>query len=139
MLGSMPRRSRQRKAPIRIGEIRRLSSYQCTTQEAAAELGISHKTFLEMIRIDERAKAAWIEGREHGKVKIRKAQFLLAERNPAMAIFLGKAVLGQRDISTLEVSGRDGAPVETIDVGKLDQGERRGLRELLGKIRSEKK
>ena len=35
--------------------------------------------------------------REGGKASLRRMQWRLAERNAAMAIFLGKNILGQRD------------------------------------------
>lgn len=34
----------------------------------------------------------------YGKISLRRAQFRLAEKSPAMAIFLGKNYLGQRDV-----------------------------------------
>lgn len=37
-----------------------------------------------------------------GKMSLRRAQFRLAEKNAAMAIFLGKQYLGQRDTFTEE-------------------------------------
>lgn len=33
----------------------------------------------------------------HGKISLRRAQFKLAEKSAAMAIFLGKQYLGQKD------------------------------------------
>jgi hypothetical protein len=135
----MAKKSRQRRAPVKVGEIRRLSRMQCTEREAAAMLGIKLDTFREMVRIDERAKAAWDEGREQGKVSIRKAQFALAERNPAMAIYLGKVILNQREVTTVEMTGRDGGPIKTLDLGRLDQKGRDAFRELLRTTRVEKK
>lgn len=133
----MANRSRQRRAPIKVGEIRRLSRMQCTESEAAAVLGIKTKTFLEVIRIDERARAAWEEGRMEGRVRIRKAQFALAERNPQMAIYLGKVVLGQREVTTVEMSGPNGGPISTLDLTKLDGTGRKQLREILLKTRKD--
>lgn len=94
-------------------------------------LGIRPKTFAEMIRIDGRAKAAWEDGREEGKVSIRRAQFEMAKKNPQMAIYLGKVILGQREITTVEMSGRDGGPIKTLDLTKLDAKGRADLRAIL--------
>jgi len=110
---------------------------QCTEAEAAAVLGIRASTFREMIRIDERARAAWEEGRQEGRVKIRKAQFALAERHPQMAIYLGKVVLGQREVTAIEMSGPNGGPVSTLDLTKLDGSGRKMLREILLKTRKD--
>jgi len=35
--------------------------------------------------------------RQAGRISLRRSQFRMAEHNPAMAIFLGKNLLGQRD------------------------------------------
>lgn len=103
-------------------------------------LDIKLATFREMIRIDERAKAAWEQGQQEGRVSIRRSQFKLAEKNPQMAIYLGKVVLGQREVTTVEMSGRDGGPINTLDLTKLDASGRKSLREILLAARvSEKK
>ena len=39
---------------------------------------------------------------EHGKMSLRRMQFKLAEKSPAMAIFLGKNMLGQSDNVRME-------------------------------------
>lgn len=108
---------------------------QCTEREASAALGIKLATFQEMLRIDQLAREAWEFGREHGKVAIRERQFELAKRYPQMAIFLGKQYLGQTDIQVLEHSGRDGGPIKTLDLTKLDAKGRQDLRDALRKAR----
>src|SRR4051812_9615874 len=114
----------QRRQKIGLSKIRMLSGLQCSDVEAAAALEISVKTFREMIRIDVRAREAWEQGRERGRVRIRKAQFAIAEGGRAgasqMAIFLGKQYLGQTEVQRLEHSGPDGAPIQTLDLSKLD-------------------
>lgn len=49
-----------------------------------------------------------------GKIRLREAQFKLAERYPMMAIFLGKNYLGQRDYKAIEIEDADGK-LEKID------------------------
>ena len=60
---------------------------------------------------------------EQGKASLRRIQFRLAEKNPSMAIFLGKNLLGQtdkveqtvmevEDLSSLAEMLRDDAPAE---------------------------
>lgn len=46
-----------------------------------------------------------------GKISLRRAQFKLAEKNAAMAIFLGKNYLGQTDKTEIE----DNAALEKLD------------------------
>lgn len=47
--------------------------------------------------------------RQKGRASLRRAQFRLAEKNAAMAIFLGKQYLGQRDVP--EEDSRKGDPL----------------------------
>lgn len=131
----MARPRQQRKKIVRISEIRALSELQCSEAEAAAALKISLKTFREMLRIDVKAKEAWEDGRQLGRVSIRRKQFALADRHPQMAIFLGKQYLGQSDVSVVEHSGRDGGPIKTLDLTKLDAEGRAQLRDILTKTR----
>lgn len=61
---------------------------------------------------------------DQGKASLRRIQFKLAERNPSMAIFLGKNMLGQtdkveqtvmevEDLSSLAEMLRDDTPTES--------------------------
>lgn len=127
--------AKQRRKIVKISEIRALSGLQCSEAETAAALGVTTTAFREMIRIDAKARDAWEAGRELGRVSIRRKQFALADRHPQMAIFLGKQYLGQNDVQVVEHSGRDGGPIKTLDLGKLDAGERSKLREVLTKAR----
>lgn len=51
--------------------------------------------------------------RQKGRASLRRAQFRLAEKNAAMAIFLGKQYLGQKDV--VDVTSDDKVTV-VIDV-----------------------
>ena len=74
-----------------------LAKIQCTQGEAAAVLGISRVTFMAFLKRDVRARARWDNGVESGKASLRRNQFKLSESNAAMAIWLGKQYLGQRE------------------------------------------
>lgn len=51
-------------------------------------------------------------GGMHMKIQLRRNQLKLSEKNAAMAIFLGKNLLGQRD---------DVLPQDDVALGKLDE------------------
>jgi hypothetical protein len=65
------------------------------------------------------------EKRENGLISLRRTQFQLAEKSPAMAIFLGKNLLGQTDkleqkvtddsVKNIEITFRDAKEVENND------------------------
>jgi hypothetical protein len=77
--------------------IRTMAGFQATTREAAAHLNVSHKTFIEFKK-DQYVAAAWEQGKNNGLLSLRSKQFKLADRSAAMAIFLGKNYLNQKDI-----------------------------------------
>lgn len=115
---------------ISLKDVRKLARLQCTREEAAAFLGIRKQTFNTLIQNDERVRDAWEQGKQLGKISLRRKQFKLADDSAPMAIFLGKQYLGQREIVTQEVSGRDGGPIE-FDASELSQEERDAMRTLI--------
>lgn len=74
--------------------VRRLAGIMCTQQEIAACLGCSVDT----LERDEQFCGIYKEARETGKMSLRRMQWKLAEKSYAMAIFLGKQYLGQKDV-----------------------------------------
>src|SRR5687767_10832913 len=73
------------------------SSRKPTDEEIAAIVGVSHETFVRRKREPEIAEMI-LQARSKGKASLRRIQYQLAENgNAAMAIFLGKNWLGQRD------------------------------------------
>lgn len=81
-----------------IVELERLAGLHCTMAEAAAWFKISLDTLQRRFKEEpERYQVAWDRGQQNGKASLRRTQFALAEKNAAMAIFLGKNYLGQRD------------------------------------------
>lgn len=120
---------------IKISDLRRLGALQCTKREAAGFLGVGIKTFNRALSSNEKALKAWEDGQQVGKVSLRRKQFNLASVSTPMAIFLGKQILGQKDITTSELTGPDGSRLESHDLERLNAQERAQLRELLNGIR----
>jgi hypothetical protein len=93
------------KAPIDPNELERLAALHCTDEEIAAWFGISTRT-VERNRKDPAFAEIIARGRAKGKISLRRTQMRLAEQgNPALAIWLGKQLLGQTDHISHEVSG----------------------------------
>ena len=86
------RRGAPRKQ-INLELLKNLSAIQCTLGEMAAGLGCHVDT------LRDNYSAIIEEGRENGRKSLRRIQFELAKRSAAMAIFLGKQYLGQKDES----------------------------------------
>ena len=82
------------KFEIDYTAVEKLANIQCTQQEIATFLGCSVDT----LQRDKTFCGLYKKGQETGKMSLRRMQFKLAERNAAMAIFLGKQFLGQTDV-----------------------------------------
>lgn len=80
-------------------QFEKLCGLQCTLAEIAGWFGCSEDT------IERWCKRTYTAGfadafkrfSQSGKISLRRFQFKIAEKNAAMAIFLGKQYLGQRD------------------------------------------
>ncbi len=71
-----------------------LAAIGCTEAEAAAWLGVPADAFARALA-DPALRRAWADGALCGRVRIRRSQFALAERNATMAGLLGRLILGQ--------------------------------------------
>lgn len=100
------------RAKIDIEDLEKLAALQCTVEELAAFFRVSKPTMISRLKEDE-YREAWERGKEGGKASLRRHQFALAEKNAAMAIFLGKQYLDQKDVSHQRHGGEDGGPIKT--------------------------
>lgn len=80
-------------------QFEKLCGLQCTESEICGWFGVTDKTLAGWCRrtYNEGFSEVYEKKREFGKISLRRAQFKLAEKSAAMAIFLGKNILGQRD------------------------------------------
>jgi hypothetical protein len=84
--------------------VHRLAEIQCTHAEAASVLGVHRVTFTNWLNRTDKAREAWDEGQERGRMSLRRKQFQMAlAGNTVMCIWLGKQYLGQRDVVTQDV------------------------------------
>ena len=91
------------KKEIDYDMVEKLANIQCTQEEIASFLGVSVRT----LQRDEEFCRIYKKGQENGKMSLRRIQYKLAEKNTAMAIFLGKQYLGQRDNVEVQSSQLD--------------------------------
>ena len=89
-----------------LNVVKECASVLCTVQETASILGANMGSFLNLLQHDEEAKNVWELGMSGAKRSLRRKQFELADKNPVMAIFLGKNLLGQIDERTLQKRGQ---------------------------------
>jgi hypothetical protein len=104
---------------IDLVELEKLCVLQCTDEEMAAWLGVSVRT-LESRRKQPQFAEVMNRGKVKGRISVRRAQMkLLDAGNATMGVWLGKQLLGQRDVTPIEVSGPNGQAVK-ISLEDLD-------------------
>lgn len=105
-------------------QFEKLCALQCTLQEIANWFGCSEDTIENWCKrtyTNEHGEPmgfsdAYKNYSVDGKISLRRFQFKMAERNPSMAIWLGKQWLGQRDNIDVGMSVEDRArEVEALD------------------------
>lgn len=102
----------------------KLCGLQCTLVEIAGFFNCSEDTIQRWCRRTYKMTFAetYKTHSQQGKIALRRYQMKLAEKSAAMAIFLGKQLLSQRDYSEVEVKADINNPfdgVSTEDIKKL--------------------
>ena len=84
---------------IDIKQFENLCGLQCTKEEIGGWFETTDKTLESWCKRTYNAGFSDVfrEKRGKGKISLRRAQFRLAEKNAAMAIWLGKQYLGQKE------------------------------------------
>lgn len=87
------------KKEIDIEQFQKLCQLQCTKKEIASFFDCSEDTIENFCHreFNETFSAVFNKYASIGKISLRRTQFKLAERSSAMAIWLGKQVLGQEE------------------------------------------
>jgi len=103
-------------------EFEKLCFLQCTINEICAWFGIDDKTLNKWCKKNYKANFSEVfsQKRKNGLISLRRTQFQLAETSPAMAIFLGKNLLGQTD--KVEQTQTINGAVPTVQVYIPDNG-----------------
>src|SRR5258708_748843 len=102
----------RRAINIDLVMLEKLCSLQCTDEEIAACFGVSTRT-IESRRKKPQFSEVMKRGKAKGRISVRRAQMKLLEAgNATMGVWLGKQLLGQRDLTPIEVSGAHGNPVQ---------------------------
>src|SRR4051812_6653981 len=85
--------------PIDWNKFEELCHIQCTHDELASMCKVAKATLYERAtkQYGEDFPTVYKKFSEGGKCSLRRTQFKLAQKNTAMAIWLGKQYLGQKD------------------------------------------
>lgn len=96
----MPAKMGRPPKKISKEQFEELCKIQCTHDEICAVLDVSADTLEKFCKENYEGKTfskVFAEKRDGGKSSLRRSQWLMAEKNPTMAIWLGKQYLGQKD------------------------------------------
>ncbi len=88
------------KIVIDYAMVEKFASMQCTYKEIAGFFDCSESR----LKKDKEFIHHYKKGFESGKMSLRRIQWKLAEKNTAMAIWLGKQYLDQRDKQEIETN-----------------------------------
>lgn len=91
-----------------------LCGLQCTLLEICDAFDVDDKTLNEWCKKNYGTTFSEVFKKKRGKgqISLRRMQWKLAEKNPSMAIFLGKQYLGQKD--NIEVAHTDMSKVDEL-------------------------
>lgn len=96
-----------------LEQAEKLAMLQCTDVEMAAYFGVHVRTIENRRKSSAAFREACERGAALGRISVRRAQIeLMKKGSAAMAIWLGKQLLGQRDVTASEVTGAGGGPQE---------------------------
>jgi hypothetical protein len=121
-------RGKSGRKPVHIDltELEKLSSLHCTDAEIADWFGVSTRT-IETRRKQPEYAQAMQRGRSKGRISVRRAQMKMLESgNGTMGVWLGKQLLGQREVLTNQHVGADGGPIQVAykpDFSRLNNDE----------------
>jgi hypothetical protein len=127
---------------IDMEKLETLCQVNCTHEEIAAFFGITVRAIEKRRHESEEFRNVMDNAKLVGKISIRRAQVQAAlNGDRTMLVWMGKQLLGQRDVQAMQISGPNDGPIEHRDVGmdlsKLSADELRTLRTLREKASAE--
>lgn len=119
MPGGNRRRAGRKPIEIDSVQLEKLCALHCTDEDIAAYFQCTPRT-IENRRKNTNFREVMERGRAMGRISVRRSQLKLLEAgNATMAIWLGKQLLGQRDVTPIELTGSNGSElkfsVEVVD------------------------
>ena len=102
---------------IDLVDLEKLASVGCTDPEIAGFFNVSVRTIEQRRKKQPEFADAMSRGYAKCRLTVRRAQMKWLDKDPKMSIWLGKQLLGQRDVTPIELTGVEGKPVKfTVEV-----------------------
>ena len=108
MRGGYRPKAGRKAIPIDLGQLENLTLLGCTDQEIAGFFTVSTRTIEQRRKKQPEFAEAMTRGRSKCQIAVRRSQMKWMDKDPKMSIWLGKQLLGQRDVLPIELSGPDG-------------------------------
>jgi IS30 family transposase len=104
-----------------------LASVACTQDEIARLMGVARRTLNYFLERHEEARDAYDQGMAQAKLSVRRKMLRLADTQSAAAIFLGKNLLGMKDVVDQNVNikkeARDLSDDELMEIAQRQASE----------------
>ena len=106
----------RKKIEIDLEQFKKLCNLQCTLKEIAGFFDCSEDTIERWCKrtFKKRFNEVFNDYSAQGKISLRRSQFKLAEKSAAMAIWLGKQYLGQRDKDITDALDKGNGVLESL-------------------------
>lgn len=109
-------------ADIDLKHFEMLCSFHFTIEEMAAALKMSKRNLIRLLKTDP-LKTLWEDGEANGRQLVKRRGFALMEMNNSAGvqawIHQTKMILHFSDKQNVELTGKNGGPLQTIDLSKL--------------------
>lgn len=111
---------KQAQAKIDKHQFENLCKMQCTETEIMAWFDVCKDTLISWCKNEYGMDFSTIyqQKKEGGKIALRRYQLQQAEKNPTMAIWLGKQYLGQKDKYEVAPSDENGVLTDLVEALK---------------------
>jgi hypothetical protein len=124
-------------ADIDLAHFAKLCAYHFTVEEMAAALNLSKRTLLRKIKVDP-YKTLWEDGEANGRQLVKRRGFELMEKDGSVGvqawIHQTKLILKFSERQNVELTGKNGGPIQTFDYSKLSNEQLEQLEPILAAL-----
>ncbi len=124
-------------ADIDLKHFETLCQYHFTEEEMAAALKLSKRTLIRKIKVDP-YKTLWEDGKANGRAFLKRRGFEFASMDNSAGVqawqHMTKNLLGWSDKAAMELTGKNGGPIQTFDYSKLSDEQLTQLEPILAAI-----
>jgi hypothetical protein len=137
-----PKRRGRPAVKIDIEQLKKLGAMHATYEEVGAWFDCTKRTIITKMK-NEALRFAFENGKLVGNLNLKRLSVRHAEGNGSsavnMTIYLRKQWLGETDKAGIELTGRGGGPISTIDLTKATDEQLAALEAIFGPLAGSRK